>query len=326
MVARLRVSTSGTGARSEDYADGVATAGRLLTSGGAGVVPTWGAPLVGVVPVAQTLFVDAVNFSAAPTGTIGAPFQTIQAAVNQAVANGWTQVQIIAAPATYADPIVIPLALEMVVIEGWGPASFLLGTIIGGNITYASLAGGWANLVLRDVNITAASITVANPAVEDITIQMQNVISAAVITAVNIQLDLIETNQTADVTAGGGLTVGFDGYSWQRHVLAAPTFSAVGAYARAFIDAGHDISRETATVNGVAIGTTVFLDLAVPLVTVNDHVSVTVVDVAARDFIVGGHCCTAGQATIWLTNLSRVSTNFADDIELLIHHQQMIQE
>jgi hypothetical protein len=246
--------------------------------------------------------------------------------VNQAVANAWTQVQIIVAPATYADPIAIPLALEMVIIQGWGPATFLLGTIIGGDITYTSLVAGWANLILRDVNITAANIATANPAAEDLTLIMQDVICAAVVTAFNIQMDLQATNQSADVTAGGGLVVGFDGYSWQRHVLSAPTFSAVGAYARAMNDAGHDKSVETATVNGVAIGTTVFLDLAVPLVTLNDHVSVTVVDPAARDFLVGGHCCTAGQATIWLTNLSRVSTNFADDIEVLIHHQQMIQE
>jgi hypothetical protein len=280
----------------------------------------------GVAPVAQTFFVDGVNFSSSPTGTLSAPYRTIQQAIDQAVANLWTQVQIIVAPETYADPIAIPVDLEMVIIEGWGPTTFLLGTIISGNITYTSLPAGWGNLILRDVNITAGNITTTDPDTQDITIQMERVICGANITAANIQLSLLQTNQSADVTATGNLIVEFDGYSWQRHVLSAPTFSAVGSYMKGFNDAGHDKSVETATVNGVAIGTTVFLDFALPLVTVNDHISVTVVDQAARDFIVGGHCCTAGQATIWLTNLSRVSTNFDDDIEVLIHHQQIIQE
>jgi hypothetical protein len=276
--------------------------------------------------VAQTLFVDAVNFSATPTGTLQAPFQTIQAAVNQAVANAWTQVQIMVAPSTYADPIAIPLALEMVIIQGWGPATFLLGTIIGGDITYTSLAAGWGNLILRNLNVTALNIATANPLVEDLYVQLDHCESAAAIAAFNLDLALWHSNQTGTATAGGALSVEFDGYSWSRHVQATPAFVGAGSYTRNFFDDGHDVVPVTATVNGVGIGTTAFLDFAAPLVLVNDHVTCRVTNPAARDFIIGGHCCTAGQATIWLTNLSRVSTNFADDIELLIHHNGMQQE
>lgn len=321
---QIGVGTSGTRpALGRNYATNAATAGRVLTSQGDNLPPLWGAVAPGVAPVAQTLFVDAINFSATPTGTLQAPFQTIQQAVNQAVANGWTQVQIMAAPATYADPIAIPVALEMVVIQGWGPATFLLGTIIGGNITYTSLPAGWGNLVLRDLSITAASITVADPLTQDLYVSLENCESAAAVSAFNLDLALWDTNQTGNATAGGALSVEFDGYSWFRHTQSTPAFTGAGSYNRHFEDAGHDTNLVTATVNGVAIGATVFLDIAMPLVLVNDHVSVTVIDPAARDFIVGGHCCTAGQATIWLTNLSRASTNFADDVELLIHHNGM---
>ena len=184
---QIGVGTSGTRpALGRNYATNAATAGRVLTSQGDNLPPLWGAVAPGVAPVAQTLFVDAVNFSATPTGTLQAPFQTIQAAVNQAVANAWTQVQIMVAPSTYADPIAIPLALEMVIIQGWGPATFLLGTIIGGDITYTSLAAGWGNLILRNLNVTALNIATANPLVEDLYVQLDHCESAAAIAAFNL--------------------------------------------------------------------------------------------------------------------------------------------
>lgn len=324
----LRVATSGAEAKCKNYSQSAATAGHVLTATGEETVPVWAAlpaPAPGVRPVAQTLFVDAVNFAPVPTGTLAAPFQTVQQAIDQAVLNAWTQVQIIVAPATYADPINIPLALEMVIIEGWGPTTFLLGTILGGNITYASQAGGWANLILRDVTVTAASITTLNAANEDLTLALQDVICGAVVTAANIQLELFTSVQSADVTAAGGLNVNFDGFSWQRHLLMAPTFSAVGIYTRGFNDAGHDIYQRNLTVAAVAIGTTAFQAMAVPAYTrAGDAVSIQVIDPSIRDFICGVHGVDAGSVVVWLTNLSRVSTDFDEPIQLLFHHNQMI--
>lgn len=328
---QMRVGTSGTGAAmGRNYATNAATAGRVLTSQGDNLPPLWAQPAAAVAPVAQTLFVDAVNFSAAPTGALNAPFQTIQAAVNQAVANGWTQVEIFAAPATYADAIAIPLALEDVIISGWASPGTFLATILGGDITYTSLAAGWGNLHLRHVNVTAANITTANPAVEDLYVELDHCDCAAVVSAFNIDLALWHTNQTGNVTATGGLSVEFDGYSWARHVQATPVFTAGALYNRNFFDAGHDTYQTALTSLGVpvfpAVGSTVFETFALPLVTAQDHVSTIVTSPAAVDFIIGGHTCTAGNATIWLTNLSRVGGNFADDIELLIHHSGMQQE
>jgi hypothetical protein len=324
------IAPSGEVAEPKNFADSP-VAGQYLQIDAGARTWRWGAGGITStsVPVAQTLFVDAINFSATATGNFGSPFRTIQQAITQAVTNGWTAVQIMAAPATYADPIAIPLALELVIIQGWGPPTFLVGTIIGGDITYASIAGGWANLHLRDVNVTAANITVLNPG-EDLYVSLENCECAAAIAAFNLDLALWDTNQTGAATAGGGLSVEFDGYSWARHVQATPPFTAVGIYGRNFFDAGHDTYQTALTSLAVpvfpAAGSTVFETFAVPLVTEQDHVSTIAISPAATDFIIGGHTCTAGNVTIWLTNLSRVAGNFADDIELLIHHHGMQEE
>src|SRR4030042_2628961 len=131
------IAPSGEVAEPKNFADSP-VAGQYLRIAAGGRLWEWGAGGITVasIPVAQTLFVDAVNGSATNAGNFGVPFQTIQQAITQAVTNGWTQVQIMAAPATYPDALAIPLALETVIIQGWGPALPAIATIIGGDITY----------------------------------------------------------------------------------------------------------------------------------------------------------------------------------------------
>jgi len=319
---QIGVGTSGTRpALGRNYATNAATAGRVLTSQGDNLPPTWTAPAPGVVPVAQTLFVDAVNFGAVPTGTLAAPFQTIQQAINQAVVNGWLAVQIIVAPATYADPVAIPIALQTVVIGTWNS----LGAILGGDITIASLAAGWADLTLRGVMVTAATITTDNPAVQDLSLALIDVDCAATITAFNLTLMQRTTMQSGAVTVGGGLVATFDGWSWARHLQMSPVFTVGAIYTRNLWDAGHGTFATTVTVNGVAVGATAFVALPVPAyVRADDRVAVQVADPAVQDFLVGVHGVNAASVVVWLTNLSRVSTNFADDVLLLVHHETMI--
>lgn len=319
MVARLRVSTSGTAARSEDYADGVATAGRLLTSGGAGAVPLWSPPVAGVAPVAQTLFVDAVNFSATPTGTLGAPFQTIQQAIDQAVTNGWTQVEIFIAPATYAAPIAIPLVLVNVALVGW---SDFIQPILGGDIVYASLPGGSANLAIIDCNVTAANIASDNPAANDLGLFFERSSNAAACIAANLVVEFRESFNAGTMTGNLALFTRWDGWSWRNHALLAPAFLPA-AYFRTFLDAGHDVYPATLTINGLAIGATGFFNVAVPWVRAGDYATVQVLAPVAVDYICGVHSSSAGQVQIWLTNLSRASTNFAEAAQVMIHHMQM---
>lgn len=323
MVARLRVSTSGTAARSDDYADGVATAGRLLTSGGPGAVPTWAAPVAGVAPVAQTFFVDAVNFAAVPTGTLGAPYQTLQQAINQAVANAWTFVQIIIAPATYIDPVAIPVGLQ-IAFAGWSQNA---PAILSGDVTIVGGIGSSDQVTFENCVILAANITAADPLTQDIDLNFYASECFAAISGFNILCDWRASTQGGNINAGGGLTTSWDDWSWSHTLNSAPVFTVAGAYNRNFWGSGHDTFPTTLTINGLAIGATGFVDLVVPAYTrIDDRAQIQVDDPAVRDFTCGVHGVAAGIVTAWITNLSRVSTNFADDVLLTIHHEDMIEE
>lgn len=321
MVARLRVSTSGTGAVSDDYANGAPTAGTALLSGGAGAPPTWGT-IVGVAPIAQTLVVDGTNFSATPTGTLGAPYQTIQQAINRAVVLGWTFVQVLLAPGTYADPVAIPNGMA-VTFHGWDLEA---PTLMGGDITITGGVGSFDLIAFSNIQVSAANIATAAPN-QDIGLQFHNCMNGAIVRGFNVYIWLDETSQDNNVVAGGGTFISYDGYSWARTLQSNPVLPA--GYTRQFVDAGHDIYARALTINGLAIGATGFVTMAVStgvFVRTADHASVKVVDPAIQDFICGVHGVGAGTVTCWITNLSRVSTNFNEAIELLIHHNDMIAE
>lgn len=320
---QMRVSTSGTGAAlGRNYATNAATAGRVLTSQGDNLAPQWATPAPGVAPIAQTLVVDAVNFSATPTGTLAAPYQTIQAAINRAVALGWVFVQLLIAPATYADPVAIPLGLA-VTFHGWDPNA---PATLGGDITITGGIGSSDAVVFTNCLITAANIAAANPATQDINLTFDNSFNSAAITTFNALLFYFTSTQGGNITANGGLTISWDGYSWARTLQVAPAI-VPAAYTRQFFDAGHDTYRRALVANGVVIGTTVFVDMVVPAyVRADDLVQIQTVDPSVRDFICGIHGADAGSVVAWITNLSRVSTNFNDAIVLLVHHEAMVAE
>lgn len=321
---QMRVATSGTGvALGKNYSTNAATAGRVLTSQGDNLPPTWSQPAAAVAPVAQTFFVDAVNFSATPTGALNAPFQAVQAAINQAVANAWTFVQIIVAPATYIDPIAIPAGLQ-VAFAGWSQNA---PAILSGDITIVGGIGSSDQVTFENCVILAANITAADPLTQDIDLNFYASECFAAISALNILCDWRMSTQGGNVNAGGGLTTSWDDWSWTHTLNAAPVFTVGGVYSRSFWGTGHDTFPQTITINGVAIGTTAFVDLAVPAYTrADDRVQIQVNDPAVRDFLCGVHGVAAGVVTVWITNLSRVSTNFADDVFLLVHHNDMIVE
>jgi hypothetical protein len=285
--------------------------------------PNWAAPAPGVAPVAQTFFVDAVNFSATPTGTLGAPYQTIQQAINQAVALAWTYVNVIVAPATYVDPIAIPVGLQ-VAIASWGQNAT---AILSGDITITGGIGSSDQVTFENCIIFAANITAADPLTQDIDLNFYNCEIFAAITGFNILASWQTSTQGGNVTAGGGLASTWDDWSWSHTLNVAPVIGAAGVYSRDFWGTGHDTYPQTVTINGVAIGATAFVDLNVPAYTrADDRVQLQVADPAVRDFICGVHGVAAGVVTVWITNLSRVSTNFADDVLLLMHHEDMIVE
>lgn len=322
---QMRVGTSGTGAAlGRNYATNAATVGRVLTSQGDNLPPTWA---IGVAPVAQTFFADVVNFSATPTGTLAAPYQTIQQAINQAVALGWTYVNIIVAPGIYIGPVAIPVGLE-VAIAGWGQNAL---PILSGNITITGGIGTSDPVTFENCVILAPNITAADPLTQDIELRFYNSENFAAIAGFNIAVSWQTSTQGGNVTAGGDLDSTWDDWSWSHTLNIAPAIGAAGFYTRNMWGAVHDTYPQTITINGVPIspaaGCTAFVDLVVPAYTrADDRVQLQVADPAVRDFICGVHGVAAGVVTVWITNLSRVSTNFADDVLLLIHHEHIIVE
>lgn len=273
----------------------------------------------------QTLFVDAVNFAAAGDGSLMKPFQTLQAAINYAVAQAWTAVQLLIAPATYAAAVAVPDGLA-VVFQGWDNCQQAGQVVLGGDITVVGGVGSNGTVGFSNVVITAATISTVNPATQDMWVSLQNTFCSAQIIAFNLTIEAKQSTIGADATANGGCTMRWDGASWAYTLQTTPVFPPGTNHL--FFDAGHDTYQRSLTVNGVAIGTTAFVPMAVPtLVGQNDRVAIQVDDPAVQDFICGIHGVgVAGTVTAWITNLSRVSTNFNEAISLLIHHEQMVAE
>lgn len=279
-----------------------------------------------IAPTAVTgvLFVDRALGTATGNGSLGAPYQTIQQAVTAAVALLLVEVVIKAAPGVYDGVVVIPNTLSVSVV-GWGPVedTFGLGnTQLTGDIT---LTGG-GRLQLAWLAAYMTTITTSAPLVDTLSVSMTQCDASPALVAGNVALSLNMTQHAGDVLGAITVSVETDDYSWRWIVSYGATYSP--GYTRTFFGAGHGVFSTNLSLNGLAIGTTGFDTLAVGThVRGGDRAAIQVVDPAVQDFICGIHGVGAGGAvTVWITNLSRVSTNFADAIVLTYHHQTMILE
>jgi hypothetical protein len=320
----LRVATSGAEAKCKNYSNSPATLGHVLTATGEDTLPVWGAPPVaGDVHVSNILFVDAGAAAVGQTGSLSHPFTSIQPAIAALVVAGAITGTIRIATATYIDPIAIPIGLA-VAFQGWDPQN---PVILSGDITIVGGIGSSDKVTFENCTILAANITAADPLTQDIKLSFDASECLAVITGFNISCEWRTSTQLGAINAGGGLTTSWDDWSWARPLNAAPVFTVAGSYDRSFWGTGHDIYERNVTVAAVAIGTTAFQSMAVPAyVRAGDAVSIQVENTAVRDFICGIHGVDDGAVVVWLTNLSRVSTDFDEEIRLLIHHNDMIVE
>jgi hypothetical protein len=325
---QMRVGTSGTSpALGRNYATNAATAGRVLTSQGDNLPPLWAAPGGGgVKPVERVLFVDAVNFGAVPDGTLSAPFATIQAAINFAAGLLWDTVQLQLATAVYADPVNIPQVLTYTSLVSWD-TSQNVGPVLGGDITVTADPLLASVLSIIGCDVSAANIATANPATQDLTLLLSSTFQGAAVNANNVYIELFHSEHGGNISGTASVFTAWDGWSWARTLQANPVISP--GYSRLFLDAGHDTYNRSLVVNGLAIGNTAFVTMAVStgaFVRTEDQAQVKVVDPAIQDFICGVHGVGPGSVTCWIRNLSRVSTNFNEAIQILIHHNNMVAE
>lgn len=322
------IAPSGEPAEPKNFADSP-VAGQYLRIAAGARTWEWGAG-GSFSPIGQTMVVDATLGSAAGTGSLGAPYQTIQQAINRAVALGWTQVQVLTAPGTYAGAIAIPNGLA-VEIHGWDADA---PALLGGDITITGGIGSFDLVSFTNCQITAANIATA-AAGQDIGLQFRNCANAAIVAGFNVFIWLQQSSQDGNVVAGGGTFISYDGFSWARTLQSAPVLPA--GYTRQFLDAGHDVYQRALTALAVpvfpAVGSTVFVTMAIStgaFVRTTDHADIKVVNPAVQDFLCGIHGVGPGNVTAWLTNLSRNggggTGDFNEAIEVIMHHADMIAE
>lgn len=269
----------------------------------------------------RVLFVDGTLGTAGGDGTIGNKVATIPQAIALAVANAWGNVQLMISPGTYPTAVVCPISLS-VVCNGYDVTA-LDQPILGGAWTFTN--AGTAQVGFVNCLVTAPSI---NAAAQDLTILAWHSDMSCAVNGAVVTIEYHDTMQSGAVTASAILQTFFDGPAWSKTLTANPAFLATTTYSRTFGDAGHDSVSQNVTVNGVVIGTTVPVVVAVPaFVRADDRVQVQVADPTVVDFrLEGVHGVAQGAVTVWLTNISRVSTNFDEPCLFTVHHMLMTAE
>ena len=276
----------------------------------------------------QTLFVDAINFAAVDAdGSLLKPFQTLQQAINYAVLQAWGSVELLIAPATYAAAVAVPDGL-FVVFQGWDNCQQAGQVILGGDMTVVGGVGSTGVVGFSNVFITAATIATVDPLTQDLWVSLHNTFCSAQIIGFNVVTEAKQSTIGGDVSAGGGLTMRWDGASWAYTLQVAPALTAAGLLNHLYFDAGHDTYRANVAVN-TAIGTTAFVDVNITpwLSSVQDRVQLQMANPATMDLLIGVHGVTnPGIVKCWITNLSRATGIFDEDCLFLIHHEQMVSE
>lgn len=275
---------------------------------------------VGGGSITRLLRVDATLGSASGDGSLGQPFATVQQAVTNAVSRGWNNVQICVAAGTYPGAVVVPISLATI-ISGYDETG-IDSPVLGGAFSFTGAGEGTLGFV--DCQVSAPTI---DAGIQDLyLIAWRSVITSAV-TGANLTCEWHDTIQSGNVTAAAILTTFFDGPAWAKTIDVNPAFLAGVAYGRTFSDAGHDVVTANVFLNGLAIGSSAFVNVPLPtFVRADDRVQLQVDDPTVVDFTVSLHGVVANTAVVYLTNLSRVSTNFDEPCLFTVHHNTMFTE
>jgi hypothetical protein len=276
------------------------------------------------------LFVDAGASAGGANGQMAHAFQTIQAAVDQVITNAWNSAIIKIAPGTYAAGITVTTSasLTTLVLDSWQAgnpdATNADLPVISGNITVQPITGATSpDLYLANLNIIS-NIESSNLAVVDLQVHMQNCrFSPGTIDCLNLELYLIHTDFGGDAGGTNSFSLHTDGYSWAKIVSNGSALSP--GYSRDFWDTGADVWDSNLNVTGLAIGASQAVTFPHPETRVNEYAMATKLTPFATDFqLVFSHTGVA-DCTFILTNLSRASTDFADDIRTVVFHCDMAQ-
>ncbi len=266
----MRVANSGLEARGKHYSDTPATAGLVLTSAGPEAIPVWAVGSPDIL-VNKVIFVDAARSAIGMTGALNHPFQTIQQAVTYAEGTGWADAIIMVAPGTYAGAITLSGVppLQTLMIQGWqlnGPTQMpAVWTRITGTIT----SHPSVELFLSDLHYTGATLQSPNPANDDLTLRMTNVLASTTMLGNSINLSLIQTYVLGAIT-GTSVVLYSDGMSWTNLIENAVVITPA-TYTRTFYDTGADVTAGNLTTIDLDPGDKVTLGINYPGARPNEY-------------------------------------------------------
>lgn len=288
----------------------------------------------GATAVTKVLFVDALIGALTPTkdGSIGAPFATVQEAVDWTVAHpalGGDPIVMIA-PGTYVDPIAIPIACAGIMLQGWANVDAVNAPTdvpnLAGNIIITGAVNDPTPVHFANLFLGGTTIASNNTATIDLLIDFRNCfIAVTTIEAFNIDITLMASDCAAAIAATGAGDVGLtsDGYSWANIVRNAITITPAN-YFRRFSDTGADQANATFSAVGVAINTEVVCLVVYAGARLGDFAMATLTGLAQpTDFSLTFHHCETDLVVFMLYNASRASTNFAEAGSVAVFHASM---
>jgi hypothetical protein len=288
----------------------------------------------GATAVTKVLFVDALigAVTTTKTGTIGAPFATVQQAVDWTVAHpalGGDPIVMIA-PGTYVDPIAIPIACAGITLQGWSNGDAVNAPTdvpnLAGNVIITSGVGDPTPVHFANLFLGGTTIAASNTATLDLQIDFRNCfIAVTSIDGLNIDITLMQTDCAADIVATGvgDVALTSDGYSWANLIRNDITITP-SSYSRRFSDTGADQLNATFSATGVAIGSAAACPVVYAGARVGDFAMATDTGLSpATDYFLTFHHCETDLVVFMLSNVSRVSTNFAESGSVAIFHASM---
>lgn len=276
--------------------------------------------------VTRVFFVDSQGATGGNDGSLHHPFQTAQAAVDSAIATGYSSVVLMMAPGEYTDPLdILGGILSHVTISGWADVwpnelpTDIPGFTAGANI---SIAQG-VNVAFTRLHLASTSIA-SRTVGESLFVSFSNCLVHSDLHGADIVASFLQTDMAGDIlSTTANCLVQTDGFSWSCMRTNGITI-APNDYARLFYDTGADWNHASIAANGLAIGASVTVPYVYPGARQGEFAMISMMaDPVPSDFTATFSHTAADVVYFRLRNDSRVSTNFNEPCRVTVFHSPM---
>jgi hypothetical protein len=330
----MRVSSEGTRARCKHYSDDPATAGLVLTSTGEDGFPTWGSPGGDQVWVTKVVFVDAGAVALGANGSLSHPWQTINAAIADVLARDWNSAVIMIAPGTYAENVVVPddatltdlvfQAWNLGMMPSWGPEDL---PILSGSFTITGSVAQTVETSFAGLHLAGDISSGGVSGDFQLVVAFDRCRIDGDILGTSVDVSMRECDVRSPTINGqlADLQIHVDSTSWRALIDNAVALTP-DTYTREFYGVGCDIWDEVIDVQGVAIGAFTMLTFDIATARESEYCIATKTTVGGgveAEYSLTFSHTDLGHAYFQLLNISRASTNFNDEMQLVIFHNGM---